>query len=196
MEITKTLSQKAIDYKKNIAGKFMLVEGAKIKSRIAGTDFSVTRKIDGHLQILFYHDGEAILLNSNGIDKAGRLRCLEVAAECLKKAGVQEAIVAAELYMPREGGRPRCADVTSALSDSGKREQLCLAPFDIVSLDGKSFEGVPYQETYKALSDIFKADAACPVQMMRASSLDEGQTIYDEWGGMRRSRGPGHPLRQ
>ena len=181
MEITKTLSQKAIDYKKNIAGKFMLVEGAKIKSRIAGTDFSVTRKIDGHLQILFYKDGDAVLLNSNGIDKAGRLRCLEVAAECLKKAGVQEAIVAAELYMPREGGRPRCADVTSALSDSGKREQLCLAPFDIVSLDGKSFEGVPYQETYKALSDIFKADAACPVQMMRASSLDEVQTIYDEW---------------
>ena len=36
LEITKTLSQKAIDYKKNIAGKFMLVEGAKIKSRVAG----------------------------------------------------------------------------------------------------------------------------------------------------------------
>ena len=37
MEITKELSQKAIEYKQNIAGKFMLVEGAKIKSRIAGT---------------------------------------------------------------------------------------------------------------------------------------------------------------
>lgn len=181
MEITKDLSQKAIDYKKNIAGKFMLVEGAKLKARVAGTDFCVTRKIDGHLQVLFFKDGDAVLLNSNGIDKAGRLHCLDVAAECLKKAGVKDAIVAGELYMPREGGRPRCADVTSALADSGKRDQLCLAPFDIVSLDGKSFEGVPYQETYKALSGIFKADAVCPVQMMHASSLDEVQAIYDEW---------------
>ena len=181
MEITKTLSQKAIDYKKNIAGKFMLVEGAKIKTRVAGTDFCVTRKIDGHLQVLFYQDGEAVLLNSNGIDKAGRLHCLDVASECLKKAGVREAVIAAELYMPREGGRPRCADVLSALGDEGKRDQLCLAPFDIVSLDGKAYDGVPYQETYDALSGIFKADAACPVQMMHASSLDEVEAIYDEW---------------
>lgn len=181
MEITKELSRKAIDYKKNIAGKFMLVEGAKLKSRIAGTEFCVTRKIDGHLQVLFYKEGEAVLLNSNGIDKAGNLHCLDVAAECLKKAGIKDAIVAAELYMPKEGGRPRCADVTSALADSARRDQLCLAPFDIVSLDEKSFEGIPYQETYKALSAIFKADAVCPVQMMHASSLDDVQAIYDEW---------------
>jgi ATP-dependent DNA ligase len=83
--------------------------------------------------------------------------------------------------MPREGARPRCADVLSALADEGKRNQLCLAPFDMVSLDGKSYEGVPYQETYNALSGIFKADAVCPVQMMHASSLDEVQAIYDEW---------------
>ena len=181
MEITKDLSQKAINYKKNIAGKFMLVEGAKLKARVAGTDFCVTRKIDGHLQVLFYKDGDAVLLNSNGIDKAGKLHCLDVAAECLKYAGVKEAIIAAELYMPKEGGRPRCADVTSALADDTRRDQLRLAPFDIISLDGQSFESVPYQETYKALSGIFKADAVCPVQMMRASSLDEVQAIYDEW---------------
>ena len=134
MEITKELSQTAIDYKKNIAGKFMLVEGAKMRSRIAGSEFFVTRKIDGHLQILFYKDGEVLLLNSRGIDKAGHLFCMDEAARCLKEAGVKEAVVAAELYMPSEGGRPRCADVLSALADPEKREKLCLAPFDIVSL--------------------------------------------------------------
>jgi hypothetical protein len=181
MEITKTLSQTAIDYKKNIAGKFMLVEGAKMRSRIAGSEFFVTRKIDGHLQILFYKEGEALLLNSRGIDKAGHLSCMDEAARCLKAAGVREAVVAAELYMPCAGGRPRCADVSSALADPAKRDQLRLAPFDIVSLDGKSFVGNPYGETYKALSDIFKADAVCSVQMMKASSLDDIQAIYGEW---------------
>ena len=181
MEITKELSQKAIDYKKNIAGKFMLVEGAKIKSRLVGNEFCVTRKIDGHLQVLFYKDGDAVLLNSGGVDKAGNLRCLEVAKECLKKAGVKEAVVTAELYMPRENGRPRFGDVPTALADSSRRDQLCLAPFDIVALDGRSFYDVPFKDTYKALTDIFKADEVCPVQMMLASSLDEVQTIYDEW---------------
>ena len=83
--------------------------------------------------------------------------------------------------MPCEGGRPRCADVTSALADPAKRDQLRLAPFDIVSLDGNTFTGSPYGEAYKALSDIFMADAVCPVQMMKAASLDDVQAIYDEW---------------
>ena len=181
MEITKELSQKAIDYKKNIAGKFMLVEGAKIKSRLVGNEFCVTRKIDGHLQLLFYKDGEAVLLNSGGVNKAGNLHCLDVAVECLKKAGVKEAVVAAELYMPRENGRPRFGDVPTALADPVKRDLLCLAPFDIVSLDGQSFYDVPFKETYKALTSIFKADEVCPVQMMLASSLDDVVAIYDEW---------------
>ena len=181
MEITKSLSQTAIDYKKNVAGKFMLVEGSKMRSRIAGNEFYVTRKIDGHLQVLFYKEGDTLLLNSRGIDKAGHLSCMDEAARLLKAAGVKEAVVAAELYMPCEGGRPRCADVPAALADPAKRDLLRLAPFDLVSLDGRSYAGSPYGETYKALSDIFKSDAACPVQMMRASSLDEVQAIYDEW---------------
>ena len=56
----------AIDYKKNVASKFMLVEGAKIQSRLAGESFWVTRKIDGHMQCLFYEDGQVFMLNSNG----------------------------------------------------------------------------------------------------------------------------------
>ena len=41
MEVTQDMRQQAIDYKKNIAGKFMLVEGAKIKARISGEQFCV-----------------------------------------------------------------------------------------------------------------------------------------------------------
>lgn len=181
MEITKYLSQTAIDYKKNIAGKFMLVEGAKLKTRVAGNEFCVTRKIDGHLQLLFFKDGEGILLNSRGADKVGQLLCLKEAVESLKKTGIREAVIAAELYLPKEGGRPRCGDVPRALADPGLREKLCLAPFDIVSIDGESWQGKPYSEVYAHLSSLFKADACCPVQMMKAASLDDVQAIYDEW---------------
>ena len=102
MEVTQDMRQKAIDYKKNIAGKFMLVEGAKIKARISGEQFCVTRKIDGHLQCVFYRDGAAVMLNSQGKKRAGELKCLDIFAAFMGKKGVKSAIIAAELYVPHE----------------------------------------------------------------------------------------------
>lgn len=198
MEVTQDMRQKAIDYKKNIAGKFMLVEGAKIKARISGEQFCVTRKIDGHLQCLFYRDGAAVMLNSQGKERAGELKCLDVFAGFMGKKGIKSAIIAAELYVPREGGRPRCGDVQSALADAAKRDTLALAPFDIIELDGQPFVVVHYDEVYAKLTELFsivsvtendgrklkmtKSSSYCrPVEMRTATSIDEVQQIYEEW---------------
>ena len=173
--------QTAIDYKKNIAGKFMLVEGAKIKSRVEGTDFCVTRKIDGHLQCLFYQDGTVIMLNSSGNQLAEQLRCIDVFADAMQQAGVSSAIVAAELFMPKEGGRPRCADVKRALADPALRDELRLAPFDILEVNGELWNTDHYKHTHAQLCKWFQGDDVIPVDMMKAESLEEVQTIYDEW---------------
>lgn len=173
--------QTAIDYKKNIAGKFMLVEGAKIKSRVEGTDFCVTRKIDGHLQCLFYQDGTAYMLNSGGNQLAEQLRCIDAFAEAMQQAGVSSAIVAAELFMPKEGGRPRCADVKRALADPAQRDELRLAPFDIIEVNGEPWKADHYKHTHAQLCQWFHNDYVIPVDMMKAESLEEVQTIYDEW---------------
>ena len=173
--------QTAIDYKKNIAGKFMLVEGAKIKSRVDGTDFCVTRKIDGHLQCLFYQDGTAYMLNSGGNQLAEQLRCIDAFAEAMRQAGVSSAIVAAELFMPKEGGRPRCADVKRALADPALRDELRLAPFDILEVNGEPWKADHYKHTHAQLCQWFHGNYVIPVDMMKAESVEEVQTIYDEW---------------
>ena len=173
--------QTAIDYKKNIAGKFMLVEGAKIKSRVEGTDFCVTRKIDGHLQCLFYQNGTAYMLNSGGNQLAEQLRCIDAFAEAMQQAGVTSAIVAAELFMPKEGGRPRCADVKRAFADPAQRDELRLAPFDILEVNGEPWKADHYKHTHAQLCQWFHGDSVIPVDMMKAESLEEVQTIYDEW---------------
>ena len=173
--------QKAIDYKKNIAGKFMLVEGAKIKSRVDGSDFCVTRKIDGHLQCLFYQDGTAYMLNSGGNQIADDLRCIHTFAEALQQAGISSAVVAAELFMPKQGGRPRCADVKRALADPAQRNELRLAPFDILEINGEPWKADHYKHTHAQLCKWFQGDDVIPVDMMTAESLEEVQTIYDEW---------------
>ena len=175
--------QTAIDYKKNVAGKFVLVEGAKLKQRIDGQRFAVTRKIDGHMQVVFYVDGQVFMLNANGKQKAEKLKCLDAFAEAVKAAGLKQAIVAAELYLPRPEGRPRCGDVQAALADDAKRDQLALAPFDIVELDGEKWQAEHYADTHNKLCTIFQSEQVKPVQMRNASSKDEVQEIFDEWVG-------------
>ena len=183
--------QTAIDYKKNVAGKFVLVEGAKLKQRIDGQRFAVTRKIDGHMQVVFYVDGQVFMLNANGKEKAGEgLKCLDAFAEAVKAAGLKQTIIAAELYLPREEGRPRCGDVQAALADDAKRDQLALAPFDIVELDGEAWKAEHYSETHNKLCTFFNSQLSTlnsqliqPVQMRNASSNDEVQEIFDEWVG-------------
>ena len=173
--------QTAIDYKRNIAGHFVLVEGAKLKQRIDGKRIAVTRKVDGHLQIVFYEGGKAFMLNANGKQKADSLTCLDVFAEALKNAGVKSAVIAAELYYPAESGRPRCGDVASALADKAKSDMLCLAPFDIVELDGSPWKSAHYADTHNKLCALFQAEQVRPVQMRNASSASDVQDIYDEW---------------
>ena len=127
--------QTAIDYKKNIAGKFVHVEGAKLKQRVEGERICVTKKIDGHLQVVFWQDGSVFMLNASGKQKAESLKCLDVFAETVKAAGVKSATIAAELYLPREEGRPRNGDVNKALADDALKDQLNLALLNYCKLD-------------------------------------------------------------
>lgn len=204
MEITKDMRQKAIDYKKNIASKFMLVEGAKLKSRIAGEDFAVTRKIDGHMQCLFYREGAAVMLNSNGVQKAEGLKCLDVFAKFMERAGVKSAILAAELYLPikkdplcshGEVCRPRCSDVNRALADEELKSELALAAFDIIEINDEPFVSEHYKHTHAELKKMLsittkgdtglvvtKSSTICkPVDMRTATSIDDVAAIYNEW---------------
>lgn len=179
--MNKNYIQTAIDYKKNIAGKFVLVEGAKLKQRVDGKRICVTRKIDGHMQVVFWQEGKAFMLNATGNQKADGIKCLDVFADALKKSGVKSAIIAAELYLPNPDGRPRCGDVLASLADDAKKDLLCLAPFDIIELDGQSWKPEHYGDTHNQLCVLFQEEQVRPVQMRNASSAQEVQDIYDEW---------------
>lgn len=171
----------AVNYKKNIAGKFVLVEGAKLKQRVEGERLCVTRKIDGHLQVVFWEGGKAFMLNATGNQKAETLKCLDAFADAMKKAGVKQAVIAAELYLPRPDGCPRCGDVMMALADKAKCNELRFAPFDIVELDGSPWVAEHYSDTHKRLCELFLDEMVRPVEMRYATNHDEVQEIYDQW---------------
>lgn len=181
MAPTQDHSRMAIDYKKNIAGKFALVESKDLKHRIGDSRMCVTRKIDGHLQIAFYQHGETFLLNSNGRQRVESIKCIDSFTEALKEAGIKQAVIATELYMPCPDGRPRHGDVATALTSENRRDALCLAPFDIIELDGEKWSASHYCETHKKLCEIFKAEEVKPVEMREATTLDDVLEIYKEW---------------
>ena len=88
----KSFSDIAIDYKHRVAGAFILVEGDKLASKVSGTDISVTKKIDGTMQVVFLRDGKAFMANSGGNILEG-LPCLDDFAAQLKKAGVSPKLM-------------------------------------------------------------------------------------------------------
>ena len=75
------------------------------------------------------------------------------AAELLSQGGIQDALVAGELYVSLPDGRPRVHDVTSVArqpSTLQDLENLRFAAFDIISLDGK-LPGEQFADTWKQL---------------------------------------------
>ena len=160
LKVTKEMQAEAADYKRRVAGLFMLVAGKNMKAKLSGKEFCVTRKIDGVMAYAVCRKGEAALIGSGGKDLSSA-QCCKALAKSVKAAGIGEATFVAELYAPAEKGRPRV--------------------FDVVEIDGESFKGVPYKTRHAKLAELFKDDAVRPVEMRSASSEHEVEEIYGEW---------------
>lgn len=168
----------AQNFKRRIAGNFLLVDGALIKEKILGDEFCVTKKLDGVLQIIFFRGGEVSAYSSNGNEQKP-LPCLEEFGNLCKKAGLKSATIAAELYAPlSKTGRERVGDVSTAIASCP--EKLMLAPFEIIDIDGDPYQ-VDYKERLAKLASVFSGDSIRVVESKTASNKVEVEQIFDEW---------------
>ncbi len=171
----------ARNYKRKVAGAFMLTEGAKLMDKIGGEDYCVTRKIDGTMQIIFYRDGDVCAYSTHGVERRG-LPCLDEFARLASEAGYRNITVAAELYATiRNGGRERVGDVAIALGDEQLHDQLHLAPLDILDVEGESFAVFHYKDKLALLNKHFGGALVKPVEGKAATSRHEVMQIYQQW---------------
>ena len=175
----KEVQKAAADYKRRVAGVFMLVDGKDVKAKLSGETFYVTRKLDGVMAYAVCRGGKVTMVGSGGRDLS-EVPCAKALAAAVKAYGAKSATVVAELYAPTKSGRPRVYDVLAALADPNKAESLRLAPFDLVELDGEPFKA-GYKDVHAKLAAIFKDDAVKPVEMRTASGDAEVEDIYGEW---------------
>ncbi|MDR1340633.1 MAG: hypothetical protein LBK58_11375 [Prevotellaceae bacterium] len=175
------LSAKAINYKKTVTKSYLSISPDQISDRLVGTDFFVTRKYDGELNLIFFDETGVFVLNRSGRVRIG-LPCVEEAGKALAAAGIRQAVIPSELYVNEENGRTRVFDVLESLADEKLVGNLHIAPFDIYEINGGLNRANSYGETYKTLTDIFGKSEMCrPVVMQKASSKPEVREIYRKW---------------
>lgn len=174
-------SSKALDYKKNFLKQFIAIYPQLIDSRLGDNRYYVTRKYDGEFATIVYENEKAVTINRSGRIRLG-LPCAEEAAKLLKKAGVKQAIIPAEIYVDDTDKRTRTLDLIHALSKKGDVSMLHLAAFDILELDNKPYKPVNYIETHKKLTELFsKGTLVKTVEMEEANSSNAVKDIYHKW---------------
>jgi ATP-dependent DNA ligase len=129
--------QLAKEYKRKTASRYLPVSSEEITTKIIESDeYSVSKKYDGHL-FLLYFDGKTSTLYNHGGKKLTDLGLLKEADELLK-GKCKEIVFAGELYLHKDGERSRSFDLTAALGDNHKDIQYKV--FDILILDGEEKE--------------------------------------------------------
>lgn len=174
-------SQKAIGFKADVCKRFINLSADQIESKLGGTVFFATRKVDGEMNVLFLDNGEAVIINRSGRVRMG-LPCIEDAKKTLMAAGIKQAVIPSELHVDESAGRTRISDVLNALADKSKIGSLRLAMFDILELDGQEHKSGSYGETHKQLTSLFGSGAMCaPVQCEKIGNKAGVKDLFTRW---------------
>jgi ATP-dependent DNA ligase len=169
------------DFKKKLSQQFLAVNSTEIDSRIKGNKFFVSKKMDGHLQLIIFDDDQIFMVGRNGTVRMN-LPCLDLMKSLLKEKNINNAIIATELYVQKENQRSRVYDVIAALSEADALDTLALAVFDIVELENQAFRGMSYDDVWKRITEIFPPDGKVhAVETRKVKSRKEVQKIFDEW---------------
>lgn len=175
-------------FRRMLGARMMALDKPTAKKKIPSGDYHISRKIDGEFTVLIVRDGEAITLNPGGTVRAGT-PMLEEALQQLSQAGVQDAIIAGELYVQRpDGKRPRVHDVVRVARKPETQEDLqslAFAVFDIIELDGQEY-GSDYNETWEKITSLFDGGAQIhPVETISGNEkaiLEQFETWVEDGG--------------
>lgn len=172
---------KAFAYKKNFLKRFIAIGPSQIDERLGDTLYYVTRKYDGEFAMFVYQGGDAVTINRSGRTRLD-LPCVAEAARLLREAGIDDAILPAEIYVDDGDKRTRVNDLIHALSKKGDVRTLRLAFFDVLELAGEPFRPDSYVDTWKLLNRWFgNARLVKAVEMEEAHSNAEVRDLYRRW---------------
>ena len=172
------------NYKRQVASRMLPLSKSEIDRKIPDAEYLVSRKIDGEFTVLLVKHGEVFSMNPGGRVRIG-LPWQQEAEELLSQAGVEEAMIAGELYVANsEGRRPRVHDVVSVVRQPASKEDLDrirFAVFDLISLNGNPV-AKPYSETWTQIESMFaKGTRIHPVETVSIKGRGKIESQFRDW---------------
>tara|TARA_B110000438_G_scaffold303043_1_gene362841 strand:- start:6073 stop:7437 length:1365 start_codon:yes stop_codon:yes gene_type:complete len=170
---------KAIDYKKSVASKYLPVGQGEILSKIREADkYLLSIKHDGHFYLLCYENGKVALINHGG-NIIKDLPALDDVKDIFEKSKIKSACFPGELYFKKEGQRSRVFDLTANLDE--KSENIYFVAFDILSVGETEYQRTELLKKQLKLSEIFSKDSRIhSVGTKTVSSRKEIEDYYKQ----------------
>ncbi len=171
------------DYRRLTGSRMMPVGKSDIRAKIPTADYHVSRKIDGEFTVLVLRGDEVFSINPGGTIRVG-LPWQAEAKERLQKAGINDAMIAGELYVHNTERRPRVHDVTTIARQPKSDEdvgRLRFGVFDLISVDGNPPSDT-YADTWQTIESMF-ADGALihPVQTEVVGDTAAIEQLFNKW---------------
>jgi hypothetical protein len=178
-----TLLGRAQEYRRQSSAQLYPLARADIAKRLPAAKFHVSRKIDGQFDMLVYRQGQVLSVNPGGTVRVG-LPCHEEAKQRLAAAGVQEALLAVEIYLETGDRRSRVHDITSVVRQPQTPEHLqrirC-AVFDVISVNGQPVTG-PFEPTWELIQTWFGGGTLVhPVEAEMVADARGVEGLFQKW---------------
>lgn len=177
------LHARAQDYKRNLSGKMRAVAAQDVHRIHAARGYTVTRKYDGELTVLFYNGERLLSVNPGGTVRMG-LPCFQEAEKLLKAAKIKSCVLGCEIYIQDKSSKSlKIHQVVSILRNprsEADMEKLGLAVFDIIEVEG---EPVPTTKKVFSLLDKWfgKGKLVHPVDHVTTDKTEKIMELLTDW---------------
>jgi ATP-dependent DNA ligase len=166
------------EFRTLVATRYQALLPSELSKHLTGSEFFVSKKIDGELWYLFINDSETKLIAPNGRFITGDLPIINQA----KTLG-KNIFLVGELHAARPNKRERVGDVSQILAQGEKAEVdvLSFAVFDFVSSDEKNWKELGYKDRRNLLNELIKDQSNLFLASEKIlKSIEEVTSFYQE----------------
>lgn len=166
------------EFRTLVATRYQAVLPSEINKHLTGSEFAISKKIDGELWYLFIDETGPILIAPNGRFIQGDLPVIVQAKDLPKNT-----LLVGELHSARPNKRERVGDVSQILAQGEKAEVevLSFAVFDFILSSDKSWKELAYKDRRNELEKIVQNQNNLFLAAEKiVKSLEDITTFYQE----------------
>jgi len=180
-----SLARIAANYKRTVAARYRSIAPDEVHY-LPESRMHVSPKIDGHMWLMVFDEGQPFLINPAGRVLFGDLPLLAEASRYVSRVSAGRAVFAGELFAVRKEGRPRFDGVPEAMGGEDKAQvgKLGWACFDVVEVDGVpgGSQNDPYDKRLELIQAVFEGGKRVrPIKTETVGKHDDVRRLYDEW---------------